>query len=153
MKTLLYTSIALAASLAAIAPAQAQSLSNGFNDPRVDSRLQIGVTIPFGGQKGDDYRQPRLEIASVRRSGTELDYNFRPDRQREIRRSIAFTLEDNPQFLVNGRFAEDNDGRRNISTGAAIAIGVGAAVILTAIVLADQIDDAEDGIRDAFDSI
>lgn len=145
--------VLLATAYLASVPAQAQSLSNGFNDPRIDSRLQIGVSIPFGGQKGDDYRQPRLEIASVRRSGTELDYNFRPDRQSEIRRSIAFTLEDNPQFLVNGRFAEDNDGRRNISTGAAIAIGVGAAFILTAIVIADELDDAEDGIRDAFDSI
>lgn len=130
--------------MAAIAPAQAQSLGNGFNDPGVDSRLQIGVTIPFGSQKGDDYRQLRLEIASVRRAGTDLDYNFRPDRQREIRRSFALKLEKERKFLVNGRFAEQLDNRNNISEPLLIGgIIVGSIAVAAAIVIisADNFGD------------
>jgi hypothetical protein len=146
MKHGIYGALAITAFLANV-PAHAQSVSNGYNDPRIDSRLQLGITIPFGGQKQSDYRQPRLEISSVRSNARNLEFRFRPEAQREIRRSFAFTLEDKPKMMIDGRFVQKADERNNISTGAAIGIGVVAILGATIVILAQKVDDVDDFIN------
>lgn len=140
------TALATGAMLSA-SPVMAQSVSNGYNDPRIDNRVQLSLTMPLGGQRDDDYRQPRLELTSTRRNSVDFQYNFRPDMQREYRRSFAITLQDQPKMLVNGRFVEPANGRNNLTTGQIIIIG-GLAVAVVSVIAITDFADALDDLSD-----
>lgn len=146
MKALFYSPL-VAALLGMAGSAQAQSVGNAYNAPRVDSRMQLSLTIPFGGEERDDYSQPRLELASTRRHSTDFSFQFQPEQQREIRRSFALTLQDQPRFMVDGEFLSQTERRQNISTGEGIAIGLGAVgvfILIATIELSDDLNDLAD---------
>ena len=128
-------------------PAAAQSVSNGYSDPRIDNRLQLSLTLPLGGEQGDDYRQPRIELSSVRRNNSDFAFNFRPEQQREFRSSFAVTLQDQPKTLINGRFAEPQSDHNNLTTGQVLIIG-GLAVLALSVIAITDFTDAIDDLSD-----
>lgn len=138
----------LAASLmigaVAIQPVQAQSVSGGFDDQRLDTRMQMSLTIPFGGLRNDQYSTPRLELSSVRQRSSAFGYRFDQAQNRSIKRSFSLTLEQEPKFLINGQFVASENGRQNISTGEGVLIGAGVIAIVFTIVAIDFTDEITD---------
>ena len=133
--------------LTAISTGAAAQTSTDFdaNRPK-DSRVTIGLTIPFG-QRGDaPEHKPRLELGfdhrrtdrSLRVTETELR------RQDFANLRVGLSLSDDPHLTLNGRTIQKLDGRYNLSTIAWVGIGVVAVAGTGALVLNEMLDDASE---------
>lgn len=133
---------AIAVTAAIPLPASAQSFQPGGQYSNDDRRVSVGLTIPFGGGGSRSERKPRVDMTfdHHRRdtNGFELRERASFKSQRPVR--LGFTLSEKPQMMLNGRMILRADGRRNLSTGALIGIGVGVALVGGALVLDSVID-------------
>lgn len=123
--------------------ASAQSVHPLHQFGERDMRGSINLTIPLGGQRNTAASKPQLNI-SLQQSRLEQDsykftpknidaistaYNSQPQQAR-----IGFTLDRNPQLMMNGKPYELPEGKANASTlGKA---GIGVAVIAGVVVIA-----------------
>lgn len=139
--------ITFAAIIVAVpAGAVAQSnMESGANRP-IDSRVTIGVTIPFGQRSNAQEHQPRLELGfdhrtndrSLRVTGNELW------RRNLSNMRIGLSLSDDPHLMLNGQAVQKAGGRYNLSTIAWVGIGIVAVAGTGALVLNDMLADASD---------
>ncbi|MBO9698220.1 MAG: hypothetical protein J7499_18660 [Sphingopyxis sp.] len=139
MRTMMATLLAGAL----VAPAlgqQADFRDHGLS--RAEGAVGIGFTVPFGGKRQSE-RAPRLELRlsrdTINSDGSRQ--SLRDDHRFESRIGIAF--DGDRTLLVNGRPVEPVR-RNNLSTGAAIAIGVVAVLVVGGLLVADAASDASE---------
>lgn len=129
MKTLLLcvTLISALGSFSA-APVAAQQNTLDSGPFARENQATISVVIPFGGTRQKSEARPRLEFQM--REYRRDDLNFNTFQQREItrQRAIGFTIQKKPDLIVNGASINRPDDSANLSTGAAIGIGVAATL-------------------------
>ena len=137
------TMMAMVLAGALITPAFAQNAD--FRDHglgRAEGAIGIGFTVPFGGKRQSE-RAPRLELRlsrdTINSDGSRQ--SLRDDHRFESRIGIAF--DGDRTLLVNGRPVEPVR-RNNMSTGAAIAIGVVAVLVVGGLLVADAASDASE---------
>ena len=128
------------------AGAAAQTITSFDAGRPKDSRVTIGVTIPFGKRTDAQEHKPRLELGfdhrrtdrSLRVTETELR------RQDFANLRVGLSLSDDPHLTLNGRTIQKLDGRYNLSTIAWVGIGVVAVAGTGALVLNEMLDDASE---------
>lgn len=123
-----------------------------------DIRSSINLTIPLGGQRNAATSKPQLTMGFQQHRVQQDPYNFvtsnidvkssaynlQPRRAR-----IGFTLDQNPQLMMNGMPYDLPEDTANASTlgkvgiGAAVLVGVGLLVVGTSLVLIATQDPAE----------
>ncbi len=131
-----------------ISPVVAQSYHPSRDYGASELHAGANIVIPIGGDKKKANAKPRVEFSfqqsRVQQEQLKLDFNRyslqqAPIVNRNIGR-VGFTLDQNPQMLVNGRTYRIDDDQNNISTlgiaGIALAIpviivGVGLIIIAT----------------------
>lgn len=129
----------ISAALTTSAVAEPMVYQSGMS--RVDGVVGLGLTIPIGGQHKK--APPRVELRLTRDvvnfDGTRQSSSsgIRPNETR-----IGFSLERDNKLLINGR-SLDKSQRQGVSTLGWIAIGVGAAVIVGGVLLADALEDSK----------
>ncbi|MBJ7438762.1 MAG: hypothetical protein JHD35_07030 [Sphingopyxis sp.] len=129
----------ISAALTTSAVAEPMTYQSGMS--RVDGVVGLGLTIPIGGAKKE--APPRVELRLTRDmvnfDGTRQSSSssIRPHETR-----IGFSLERDKKLLINGR-SLDKSQRQGVSTLGWIAIGVGAAVIVGGVLLADALEDSK----------
>ncbi len=116
------------------APVAAQSHFLNDGQYRSETRLQVGLLIPFGANSGENDRTPRLAVTMANHRYSLSETAFRPTYQLERKNRIAFTLDNKATLMFNGRPVTNVDEKHNLSTGATIAIGIVAIVGIAAIV-------------------
>ncbi len=137
------TMMAVALAAALTAPAFAQRAD--FHDQglsRTEGVAGIGFTIPFGGSRQSE-QAPRLEL---RLSRDTINFDGSRQSQQDDRRfesRIGISLDGKQRLMVNGREIERSQ-RNNLSTGAAIAIGVVAVLVVGGLLVADAARDASE---------
>lgn len=103
------------------------------------------VTIPLGHSRDDSLTAPRFElITRTRAPSSVLAVVARDEDRRWQERRIGFTLDGSDQFMINGRPLPVNDQRDGISTLGAVGIGVGVLLVVSAIVLVDELGNQSD---------
>lgn len=108
---------------------------------RSDGVVGLGVTIPLGGARQKSPARIELRIA---RDMVNVDGSRQSSAAfRSIETRIGFTLEQDRKLLVNGRTL-GTTRRQNVSTGAGIAIGVVAALVIGGLLIADAARDASE---------
>ena len=128
------------------AGAAAQTITSFDAGRPKDSRVTIGVTIPFGKRTDAQEHKPRLELGfdhrstdrSMRVTGTELH------RQDFTKLRVGLSLSDDPHLMLNGRTVRKIDGRYNLSTVAWVGIGIVMTASLGALVLNEMLDDSSE---------
>ncbi len=136
------TLVSLMAFFSAAASISAEAQSNDFGSEPVhfDREIHIGFKIPLGPGRADAKPAPRLAL-SVRRSQSlsqhDTSWALRPSSYASgldyFENEVALSLNRRPEFLINGQSIYISDlEQADLSTGGKIAIGVGAAVVLTA---------------------
>ncbi len=137
------TMMAMVLAGALIAPASGQQMNfRDHGSSRAEGAVGIGFTVPFGGKRQSE-RAPRLELR-LSRDTINFDGSRQSqgdDRRFESRIGIAFDGE--RTLLVNGRPVEPAR-RSNLSTGAAVAIGVVAVLVVGGLLVADAASDASE---------
>lgn len=138
------TAISMAA--ACIATASAQSYHPSTDYGANDLRAGASIVIPFGGDKKKTNTKPRVEFSfqqsTVQQDKIKLDFNRYSlqaapiTNPNSIGGRIGFTLDQNPKMLVNGKSYRIDDDQNNISTLGKVGIGVAAAAVTYAIVIA-----------------
>lgn len=111
-----------------------------------DSRISIGVAIPFGQRSNAQEHQPRLELGfDYRRNDRSLRVIGSEYRQQDmVSTRIGWSLSDDPHLMLNGQAVQKVDGRYNISTIAWVGIGIVAVAGTGALVLNEMLNDASD---------
>jgi hypothetical protein len=134
MRTLMLIAPALTLTASSVATAQSYS-ETGYT--RSESQIGLGLTIPFSRGKAVD-REPRVELGVSR---NRVDYSGHRMRVREPMR-LALTLGPNQRLMMNGRVIQgplDDEGKRHkISTLGGVAIGVGAILVIGAVIVATK---------------
>lgn len=143
----MFRSITFAAMMVAI-PTGAVAQSNtesSTNRPR-DSRVSIGVTIPFGQRSNAQEHEPRLELGfdhqtkdrSLRVTGNELQ-------ERDVTNiRIGLSLSDDPHLMLNGQAVQKTNGRYNLSNIAWVGIGIVAVAGTGALVLNEMLANSSE---------
>ncbi|MEQ1510857.1 MAG: hypothetical protein ABL909_10725 [Sphingopyxis sp.] len=132
MKSLI--AIAAALSLASPTIAQAQSFDD-HSYGRNESRIAIGVSVPFGQHRRDRDRDwaPRIDLrldrAQIDASGARHANGLGSLR-------LSRTMGREPAWLVNNRRIALVDERRGVSTLGIIGITVGAVLVVGVIAVA-----------------
>ncbi len=139
----MFRSIIAAAITVALPASAAAQINNSFDASRMtDSRVTIGVSIPFGQRSDAQEHKPRLELGfdhrrndqSLRVTGIEL-------RRQDISNvRIGLSLSDDPHLMLNGRTIPKADGRYNLSTIAWVGIGIVATAGVGYLVLIDLVE-------------
>lgn len=123
-----------------------------------DIRSAINLTIPFGGQPNAATSKPRFNLSFQQHRLKQDPYNFVPStidvksssynlQPRQAR--IGFTLDKNPQLMMNGKPFALPEGTANASTagklgiGAAVLVGVGFLVVGTGLIIIASSDSDE----------
>lgn len=126
--------------------AQAQTLSPTPLATSREARVSIGLTVPLGSAGTKAEQKPRLELGVDRTtrdsSGHELrdPFALRPNRPMRL----GLTLQEQPRLMFNGREMEPRSNEKNLSTGAAIGIGVVVVLVVAGAVLLDRMEDASE---------
>lgn len=128
------------------APLAAQSYFMNDGQYRSETRMQVGLVIPFGSASRKIDRTPRLALTMASHRYSITESALRPIRSLDRKNSIALTLDDAPQLMLNGRQITKPGENLNLSTGAGIAIGVVAVVGLTALVVTTVENDIENAL-------
>lgn len=125
---------------AASISAEAQSNDFGSDPFHSDREIHIGFKIPLGPGSADVKNAPRLAL-SVRNfqslSQQDTNWALRPNSRASgldyFENEVALSLNRSPEFLINGQSIYISElENADLSDGGKIAIGVGAAVVLTA---------------------
>jgi hypothetical protein len=114
------------------APAQARPLDNLAQSAPAVSRVQVGVTIPFGGGGSEAERAPRLELWGERgQPGEFREARLRtePDAAYPQQQRLGISFNRQPRLMINGREMPRQDNRHGISALGWVGIGLGVAVI------------------------
>lgn len=126
--------------------AQAQTLSPTPLAVSREARVSIGLTVPLGNAGTRAEQEPRLELGVDRTtrdsSGYELRDPFAPWPNRPMR--LGLTLQEQPRLMFNGREMGPRTDEKNLSTGAAIGIGVVVVLVVAGVVLVDRMNAASD---------
>lgn len=129
-------------SIAVHAPLQAQSLVSRPGD--VDRRASIAITIPLSGQKSAETK-PRMELLMSQDRARTNDYRYDFERLNRPRASrVGFTLDKQPQLMMNGRAVQPQDNKARMGTAGYIAIGVVVVAAVGALVIYQIADDASE---------
>ncbi len=129
----------MSAALTTSAVAEPMTYQSGLS--RVEGVVGLGLTIPIGGNR--QKAPPRVELRltrdvmnfdGTRQSGTGI----RPNETR-----IGVSLERDNRLLIDGR-PIDTTRRNKISTGAGIAIGAVAVLVIGGLLVADAAGDASE---------
>ena len=157
MKTI-YTAAKSAALIAilssSISPVAAQSYHPSRDYGANELRAGASIVIPFGGDKKKANAKPRVEFSfqqsRVQQEQLKLDFNRYSLQQAPIVNRntgrVGFTLDQNPQMLVNGR-AYRIDEQKNISVLgiAGIALAIPVVIVATGlIIIASDSDSGDD---------
>lgn len=121
----------------------AQSLHPLHQYGERDIHSSINLTIPFGGQPNAATSKPQFNLSVQQHRLRQNPYNFVPNnidvksstynlQPRQAR--IGFTLDQQPQLMMNGKPYELPQGTANASTMG--KVGIGAAVIGGIVVIA-----------------
>ena len=141
--------LGLSATLLAVTPAIAQAQSHALSpfEDRNESRAIVSLVVPFGqsAEKQETNARLELQMLQIERQGNDFSLYQRP----EIisKRSIGFTLDQNPQLAINGQIMPKGSVRSNLSVGEGIAIGGGLFALVTLAFVLD-VNDAIDDISD-----
>jgi len=125
-----------------IAQAQSSDFGSGYNGAfhQQGAEARLSFSIPLGARADRAKMKPRLEFA-VRNYASSpnrsVDWML-ADKERFTEARIGFTLESNPQLMLNDqplRLGPEND-QANIGTVGKIGIGVAAVVLVGVAVIA-----------------
>lgn len=123
-----------------------------------DMRASISLSIPLGGHRGAVTSKPQVSfnfqpmahqqetqnLVSINTDMRMNDYNLQP---REAR--IGFTLDQDPQLMMNGKPFDLPEGRANasdlekVAIGAAVLVGIGVLVAGASLIAIATSDPAE----------
>ncbi len=124
-----------------LSPVAAQSYHPSQNYGANGLQAGASIVIPFGGDKKKANAKPRVEFSlqqsHVQQEQFKLDFNRyslqpAPIVNRNTGR-IGFTLDQNPQMLVNGRTYRIDDDQNNITTLGVVGIVVAIPVIIATV--------------------
>lgn len=128
----------------------AQSVHSLHQYGERDMRSSVNLTIPLGGQRNDATSKPQLTMSFQQHRLQQDPYNFSPSnidvksstynlQPRQAR--IGFTLDQNPELMMNGRPYNLPTNTANASTlgkvgiGAAVLVGIGVLVVGTGLII------------------
>lgn len=124
-----------------------------------DMRGSISLTIPLGGQHNSANSKPQLNLGFQQHRLQQHRYNFVTSnfdvksstynfQPRQAR--IGFTLDQNPQLMMNGKPYALPEGTANASTlgkvgiGAAALVGIGVLVVGTGLIIIASSDSSDE---------
>lgn len=136
----------------------AQSLHPLHQYGERDIHSSINLTIPLGGQRNAATSKPQFNLSVQQHRLRQNPYNFVPNnidvksstynlQPRQAR--IGFTLDQQPQLMMNGKPYELPQGTANASTlgkvgiGAAVLVGAGLLVVGTGLIIIASSDSEE----------
>ncbi len=126
----------MSAALTTSAVAEPMTYQSGLS--RVEGVVGLGLTSPIGGNR--QKAPPRVELR-LTRDVMNFDGTRQGIRPNETR--IGLSLERDNRLLINGR-PIDTTRRNKISTGAGIAIGAVAVLVIGGLLVADAAGDASE---------
>ena len=123
-------------------PLQAQSMVSRPGD--VDRRALVAITIPLGG-KASAETKPRMELLMSQDRTRTNDYRYDFERAYHPKQSrIGFTLNRQPNLMVNGRTVHPQDNKARMGTVGYVLIGVALVAGIGVLALNEALDDASD---------
>lgn len=113
-----------------------------------DSRVSVGISIPFGARTKRE-EAPQVQMTFDRKRVGEMEWQVPTTgltpRRKSMATTLSLSLDGERRMSLNGREFTAPDGKRNLSDGAAIGIGVAVGVAaLVAVAFAGGGDDVED---------
>lgn len=126
-------------------PLAAQSINPALDRQKSESRISAAVTVPLGASRDSRQTAPRVEIIARSRAPEAAFAMIARDNDRDWQeRRVGFTLQSRPSVMINGRSLSSAEQADGITTGGAIAIGLGALLALSTATLIDGVDAIED---------
>lgn len=108
-----------------------------------ESRVRVGLVVPFGSAGNQAERAPRLEAWSEhqRHGNTDMSWMSGDRRGKAVPLRLGITLDGQSQMMLNGRELPQQSSKQGVSTVGWIAIGVGVAVLAFGVVLIDHVNN------------
>ena len=109
-RIVVFTGLLMGASLAS-----AQSVGPFSHTGSFETRAMVGVTIPLGSRSESAEAKPRFDLtiegAQLRHGvdGFANTFSIRPERRNIRRATVSWTIENRPQFLLNGYSLQPSD--------------------------------------------
>lgn len=138
-----------------ISPLTAQTYHPSRDYGASSFRANVGITIPLGGDKKQALSKPRVDFgfqqSRIEQEQLKLDFNRyslqqAPIVHRNIGR-VGFTLDQNPQMIVNGKSYRIDGEQKNVSTLGLVGIvaGTAAAIVVVGLVVIATNPRSDDG--------